>query len=393
MTQHHNEEVESVDQSILAHVRLNVGCRLLRSITDMIAAGAPISKSSAAKAPHQIATVKQSKLFSKRGRKRRRTDDNSTIANEDSNSCSDSDDEDDDDDDDDDDNITATTQVTSNVRRLRFTFRKETRCLEITSNESIDKDVTATACFNDTSAFSEYFVNWHCDLVVGVPMDAFRKMFSGMTDSCGGGTKSLPDPLDIYVRCDDGELTLHRDVEFVARRPRSITLQNTVTKSGCTTTCLLVSNRSPPDVSNIHKLLHISPVELVNMYAELGGVESTFAFEFKEGTMTVANHMGSATRKWRVFECPNTEEVPNFRMKLRSSIIHNIQKLKAISPRVVLWRRQTGGLIITAPLVHPAVGTNRTKIKKYDKSHNSEDAQTAPGLYGELVIQLDEVPL
>nr|CAC19165.1 hypothetical protein [Spodoptera frugiperda ascovirus 1a] len=68
------------------------------------------------------------------------------------------------------------------------------------------------------------------------------------------------------------------------------------------------------------------------MYAELGGVESTFTFDYRvdSNTLTIANHMGAATRKWRVFRCDDGvgDEVSNFRLKLRSSIIHNIQKLK-----------------------------------------------------------------
>nr|CAC19166.1 hypothetical protein [Spodoptera frugiperda ascovirus 1a] len=106
-------------------------------------------------------------------------------------------------------------------------------------------------------------------MVVCVPMDAFRKMFSGMTDSCGGGTKSSPDPIDIYVRSDDGvdvggRVTVKYEdgTSFVARRPRTITIQNSVTKSGCSTACLLVGNCTPTDVSSSTRLLNISPVEL-----------------------------------------------------------------------------------------------------------------------------------
>lgn len=339
------------DANVLVYVRLNVGSKLIKALTDIIAAGAPVSKAAAATA--------------------------------------------------------ATSSNVGGVRRLHLAFSPNR--LRMTSSEGSDKDISVSAVLNDEHVFSKYVLKWDNELMVGVPMDAFRKAFGGYSDS-SSSTSVGPDPVDVIVttgtNCSDSW-------------PRSIMFYNPNNKSGCETSCMLVPNVIQEDYSRSIRLLSTQPVDLVSLHAELGGVESKFTVSVRDGIMCIANDMGSSTRKWRQFKCEDIPPGYEFEMQIRSSLIHNIQKLKTITNLITVYKKlpkdhmivdddeddyeyydddDADGLIIVAKL-GPSTGSTRSKLKPKKKPTNngnsddgtqSSNLAVAPVIFGELVIHLNE---
>lgn len=311
------------DPSVLAYVQINVGYKLIKSITDMIAAGAPVSKTNSNQTNGHHRSVTSSSLLHGKTNDTNKESDNIASSN-----C---------------------------VRRLNFGFSKNR--LRLTGNESINRDIAITATINNPSVFTKYHLNWDSgELMVGVPMDAFRKAFGGTNDSTTSSTPQSSavagnrcDAIDIIVT--SGSTTRNNDQEKSSYGigdninnsqhlwPRNIIFYNPRTNSGCETSCMLVSNVVEDCHKNAVNLLSMQPVDLVSLHAELGGVESCFEFHLENKRLTVSNNMGSATRKWRVFACDaSVDPCLKFNMKIRSSIIHSIQKLKTITNEIVICK-------------------------------------------------------
>ncbi|AUS94146.1 hypothetical protein [Trichoplusia ni ascovirus 6b] len=360
---------------VLAYIRVNVGYKLIRAITDMIAAGAPIAKSTTST-----------------------TNSNGGNGN--------------------------------SVRRLHFAFSPNK--LRFTGNSSVDRDTSISAVIDNPTVFSKYILNWGNELMVGVPMDAFRKAFGGSTESSTCTTVQY-DPIDIIVTTGstDHHDDNHDNEEHM--RPRSIIFYNPKTNSGCETSCMLVSNVIDDGYDRAIKLLTIQPVDLVSLHAELGGVESCFSLSLNNRKLCVSNNMGSATKKWRIFSCDETVD-PNFTftLRIRSNVIHSIQKLKTITNEITVYKKVKRPLRTSTPYIEcedncdidmlgfddddeencdnydgiiiranlgPSTGSTRSKLKHKRSipkvtSSTSEDIHSSNGnssggdVYGELIIHL-----